>query len=258
MYVLNFEELFGDGHPIHGFKKVIDHIDFKDFERNYQNDETGRPAISPKKVISALFYSILIGNLSMRELCRLSKLRAELIYLLGGDHTFISKFRKIHKNEIAELFSQTVFLGYESGFIDFETISIDGTKIKANANPDDIGDLKRFETRLKQIEKVSKRKFKEWEQSADLEHSKIQKKRKELERKTDKLKEAVEYLKKHEDRRRIHLYERNCDLQKKKKRLYRRLQCPGGGRLQIQDDHFTMCRDRTIGYSVYRKDNSKS
>ncbi|ULH29921.1 hypothetical protein FH586_08735 [Leptospira weilii] len=74
---------------------------------------------------------------------------------------------------------------------------------------------------------MSKRKFKEWEQSADLEHSKIQKKRKELERKTDKLKEAVEYLKKHEGRRRIHLYERNCDLQKKK-RLYRRLQCPGG------------------------------
>ncbi|EMY15469.1 hypothetical protein LEP1GSC043_3768 [Leptospira weilii str. Ecochallenge] len=63
---------------------------------------------------------------------------------------------------------------------------------------------------------MSKRKFKEWEQSADLEHSKIQKKRKELERKTDKLKEAVEYLKKHEDCRRIHLYERNCDLQKRR------------------------------------------
>ncbi|EMY14804.1 hypothetical protein LEP1GSC043_1020 [Leptospira weilii str. Ecochallenge] len=55
------------------------------------------------------------------------------------------------------LFSQTVFLGYESGFINFETISIDGTKIKANANPGDIGDLEKFETRLKQIEKVSKK-----------------------------------------------------------------------------------------------------
>ncbi|EMY15245.1 transposase, IS4 family [Leptospira weilii str. Ecochallenge] len=220
MHVLDFQELFGEGHPIHGFKKVIDRIDFEAFERNYQNDETGRPAISPKKVVSALFYSILIGNLSMRELCRLSKLRAELIYLLDGeelDHTFISKFRKIHKKEMQNLFSQTVFLGYESGFINFETISIDGTKIKANANPGDIGDLEKFETRLKQIEKVSKKKFKEWEQSADLEYSKIQKKRKELERKTDKLKEAVDFLKKHEDRRRIHLYERNCDLQKRRK-----------------------------------------
>ncbi|EMY14554.1 transposase PF05598 domain protein [Leptospira weilii str. Ecochallenge] len=131
MHVLDFQELFGEGHPIHGFKKVIDRIDFEAFERNYQNDETGRPAISPKKVVSALFYSILIGNLSMRELCRLSKLRAELIYLLDGeelDHTFISKFRKIHKKEMQNLFSQTVFLGYESGFINFETISIDGTK----------------------------------------------------------------------------------------------------------------------------------
>ncbi|EMY12075.1 hypothetical protein LEP1GSC043_1460 [Leptospira weilii str. Ecochallenge] len=49
----------------------------------------------------------------MRELCRLSKLRAELIYLLLDgeelDHTFISKFRKIHKNEIAELFLKLYF-----------------------------------------------------------------------------------------------------------------------------------------------------
>ncbi|EMN27432.1 transposase PF05598 domain protein [Leptospira kirschneri serovar Sokoine str. RM1] len=99
MHVLDFQELFGEGHPIHGFKKVMERLDFEDFDKNYQNDATGRPAISPKKVISALFYSILIGNLSMRELCRLSKLRAELIYLLDGeelDHTFISKFRKVH------------------------------------------------------------------------------------------------------------------------------------------------------------------
>ncbi|EJP01387.1 hypothetical protein LEP1GSC034_3784 [Leptospira interrogans str. 2003000735] len=41
-----------------------------------------------------------------------------MIYLLDGRNTFISKFRKIHKNEIEDLFSQTVFLGYESGFID--------------------------------------------------------------------------------------------------------------------------------------------
>ncbi|EMY77143.1 hypothetical protein LEP1GSC060_1963 [Leptospira weilii serovar Ranarum str. ICFT] len=67
------------------------------------------------------------------------------------DHTVISNFRNIHKNEIEKLLSQTVFLGYESGLIDFETVSTDGTKIKANATPDDLGDLEKFETRLKQI-----------------------------------------------------------------------------------------------------------
>ncbi|EMO29531.1 hypothetical protein LEP1GSC170_1538 [Leptospira interrogans serovar Bataviae str. HAI135] len=46
MHVLDFQELFGEGHPIHGFKKVMERLDF---EKNYQNDETGRPAISPKK-----------------------------------------------------------------------------------------------------------------------------------------------------------------------------------------------------------------
>ncbi|EQA64581.1 hypothetical protein LEP1GSC062_0440 [Leptospira alexanderi serovar Manhao 3 str. L 60] len=79
MHVLDFQELCGEGHPIHGFKKVIDRLDFENFEKNYQNDETGRPAISPKKVISALFYSILIGNLSMRELCSLSHPTSHLV-----------------------------------------------------------------------------------------------------------------------------------------------------------------------------------
>nr|WP_232371545.1 hypothetical protein [Leptospira ainazelensis] len=43
MYVLDFQELFGErGHPIHGFKKVMERLDFEDFEKNYQNDEAGR------------------------------------------------------------------------------------------------------------------------------------------------------------------------------------------------------------------------
>ncbi|EQA63722.1 transposase [Leptospira alexanderi] len=103
MHVLDFQELIGEGHPIHGFKKVIDRLDFENFEKNYQNDETGRPAISPKKVISALFYSILIGNLSMRELCRLSKLRAELIYLkvvLSALKRFPSTERRSKRTQI--------------------------------------------------------------------------------------------------------------------------------------------------------------
>nr|WP_246838815.1 transposase [Leptospira stimsonii] len=108
-----------------------------------------------------------------------------------------------------------MFLGYESDYIDFETVSIDGTKIKANANSDDLGDEEKFEKRLLQLENVSKAKLKEWERVADLESVEILEKRKGLSRKSDKLKEAVEFLKKRKDRRRIHLFERDCDLQKK-------------------------------------------
>ncbi|WP_459178169.1 transposase, partial [Leptospira santarosai] len=159
-------------------------LDFSEFNGNYKNEISGRPAFEPKRVMSAIFYSILLGNISMRELCRLSKVRAELIFLLGGEeleHSFLSRFRKLHIQEIQNLFIQTVFLGTESGMIDFETISIDGTKIKANANRSDMGKLEDFEDRYKKLKVLSKRKLKEWSKETDLE--KIDKRKKKLERK---------------------------------------------------------------------------
>ncbi|ONF83623.1 transposase, partial [Leptospira santarosai] len=152
IYPLNFDELFGEEHPIYNFRNVMNSLDFSEFNGNYKNEISGRPAFEPKRVMSAIFYSILLGNISMRELCRLSKVRAELIFLLGGEeleHSFLSRFRKLHIQEIQNLFIQTVFLGTESGMIDFETISIDGTKIKANANRSDMGKLEDFEDRYK-------------------------------------------------------------------------------------------------------------
>lgn len=241
MHVLDFQELFGEGHPIHGFKKVMERLDFEDFDKNYQNDATGRPAdLSKESNFGSFLFHLNRQSFDERTL-QVIKTQGRVDLSLGWRRIRSYVYFQVSKGTFEDLFSQTVFLGYESGFIDFETISIDGTKIKANANPDDLGDLERFEKRLKQIEEVSKTKFKEWEKSADLDSSKIQKKRKELERKTDKLKEAVEFLKKHKDRRRIHLFERNCDLTEKRKRLFSRLQRSGGGRLQIEDDRLTMC-----------------
>ncbi|EMY76421.1 transposase, IS4 family [Leptospira weilii serovar Ranarum str. ICFT] len=216
MYPLNFDELFGEEHPIHNFKNVMSSLDFSEFNGNYKNEIVGRPALEPKRVMSAIFYSILLGNISMRELCRLSKVRAELIFLLGGeelDHSFLSRFRKLHIKEIQNLFIQTVFLGTESGMIDFETISIDGTKIKANANRSDIGKLEDFEDRYKKLKALSKRKLKEWSKETDSE--KIDKRKKKLEKKKAALEEAISFLKENTDRNRVHLYEKDCGFQKK-------------------------------------------
>lgn len=216
MYPLNFEELFGEEHPIHNFRNVMNSLDFSEFNGNYKNEISGRPAFEPKRVMSAIFYSILLGNISMRELCRLSKVRAELIFLLGGEeleHSFLSRFRKLHIQEIQNLFIQTVFLGTESGMIDFETISIDGTKIKANANRSDMGKLEDFEDRYKKLKVLSKRKLKEWTKETDSER--IDKHKKKLDKKKIALQEAISFLKKNKDRNRVHLYERDCGLQKK-------------------------------------------
>jgi hypothetical protein len=50
------------------------------------------------------------------------------------DHTTISRFRNKFAKELANLFIQVLTLCYESGLCNVKTVSVDGTKIKADAS----------------------------------------------------------------------------------------------------------------------------
>src|SRR2546423_7470450 len=50
------------------------------------------------------------------------------------DHSTIAEFRRRHERAIAELFSAVLALCREAGLVEVGVISIDGTKIRANAS----------------------------------------------------------------------------------------------------------------------------
>ena len=52
------------------------------------------------------------------------------------DHSTIAEFRRRHETEIAELFDDVLGIGREAGLVSVGVITIDGTKIKANASMD--------------------------------------------------------------------------------------------------------------------------
>src|SRR5277367_1937120 len=52
------------------------------------------------------------------------------------DHSTIAEFRRRHETEIAELFDDVLGLCREAGLVSVGVITIDGTKIKANASMD--------------------------------------------------------------------------------------------------------------------------
>jgi len=63
--------------------------------------------------------------------------RADFIYLAAGQVPIfrtINSFRLRHLEELAELFTQIVYLCSELGMIGFEHLAVDGEKIQANAN----------------------------------------------------------------------------------------------------------------------------
>lgn len=217
---INFSKLFPEDHPISQLLATIGKLDLSDFDAAYNNDTRagGRPAVPCERVLAIVIYSLLYGGLSMRNLQRELAVRADLLYLSGGmsiDHTTFSVFRRRHHQAILRVFEQTVFLGAQAGLIDFETVCIDGSKIKAWANRRDIGDRKELERRYSHIETLCEKRYAEWEACLEEEEKKSLAKRAiRLTRTKQKIDVALKFLREHPDRRRVHLNEPDADWQK--------------------------------------------
>ncbi len=216
--VLNFSELFPEDHPTNKLLKIINKLDLSMFDENYANDIRGRLAFPVDRLLAILFYSILHGNISMRDTARDIRKRADLLYLSGGlglDHSTLSIFRNRHCQAIEELFNETVFLGAEAGFINFETVCIDSTKMKGNANRKDIGKADDLQMRYEKSKKNSQHKYKEWLKSGDTEDKKaLRRTRERLARNEDRLLAGLNFLKENKNRKRVHLTDRDADYHK--------------------------------------------
>ncbi len=218
MVILNFSELFPTDHATSKLLSILNKLDLSTFDENYENDNTGRPAFPVDRLLAILFYSILNGNISMRTVGREIHKRAEYLYLSGGlplDHSTLSVFRKRHAKAIEDLFAETIFLGVESNIIDFDTICLDSTKIKGNANREDIGTREDLEFRYEKVKKRSEKKYKEWLDAETLDEKKeLEQKRKRLGKDKERLLAGLDFLKENKDRKKVHLTDHDAVFQK--------------------------------------------
>jgi transposase len=126
-----------------------------------------KPAYHPAMMLKILFYSYATGIFSSRKIAKAMRENIAFIYLAAWqqpDFRTISDFRKNNLSELKELFVQIVMLCKHMGIIKLGHVSIDGTKVKANASDAKTYDTKRFE---KQIQRLL-------EQAAAVDHSEDQ------------------------------------------------------------------------------------
>jgi transposase len=220
MVILNLTELFSEEHPTAQLLKILNQLDLSKFDENYHNDKGlgGASAFPPIRILAVIIWHLLYGVKSIRQLENDVKVRADLIYLSGGltfNHSTISRFRKRHKDAIEQLFKETVFLGALSGLIDFETVCIDGSKIKACANKNDLKDREQLNKMYNTVSKICDKRYHEWESTEDeVEKTILKKKVDKLESRKEKIKAGIDFLNEHEERKRVHLNEPDCDWQK--------------------------------------------
>lgn len=141
---------------------VVENMDLSAVENTYSSN--GSPAYDPGMMVKVMFYGYTQGIRSSRKIE--ARLREDIAfrYLSASqtpDHGTISLFRKNHLLNLREIFPQIVALSDGLGMIDPADISIDGTKLKANASKknlfdrEEIGKLReKFGKMLEEAEEI--------------------------------------------------------------------------------------------------------
>jgi transposase len=97
----------------------------------------GGEAYAPAVLLALLFYGYATGVFSSRKLEKATYETLPLRFVAGGlhpDHDTLAHFRKTFLNEIKALFVQMLLLAQTAGYFKLGNLSLDGSKVHANAS----------------------------------------------------------------------------------------------------------------------------
>jgi transposase len=97
----------------------------------------GGEAYAPPVLLALLFYGYATGVFSSRKIEKATHEMLPFRFVAGGlhpDHDTLAHFRKTFLNEIKGLFVQMLLLAQTAGYFKLGNISMDGSKIHANAS----------------------------------------------------------------------------------------------------------------------------
>ena len=114
---------------------VIGLLDLSSFYAWYA--PIGGQAFAPEVLLGLLLYGYATGVFSSRKIEKATHESIPFRFIAGGlhpDHSTIAEFRKTFLAEITELFVQVLVLAHETGILKLGNISLDGSKIHADAS----------------------------------------------------------------------------------------------------------------------------
>ena len=133
--------------------EVMDRLDVSALESAYAG--RGSTAYHPSLLLSLLVYGYATGVFSSRKIERATYDSVAFRFIAAGshpDHDTLATFRRRFLDELAGLFVQVLEMAREMKLLKLGTISLDGTKVKANASRHSAlshGHIERLEIQLK-------------------------------------------------------------------------------------------------------------
>src|SRR6266536_707126 len=124
--------------PEHLARFVVDSVALLDLSALYARyGSRGGEPYAPEVLLSLLLYGYATGVFSSRKIERATYEAVPFRFIAGNlhpDHETLATFRRTFLQELKELFVQVLLLAQEAGVLKLGTISLDGTKIHADAS----------------------------------------------------------------------------------------------------------------------------
>jgi len=133
--VVSLRECLPPDHLAHFVVDVIAQLDLSCIYVQY--GARGGKAYAPEILLGLLFYGYATGVFSSRKIEKATYESIPFRYIAGNlhlDHDTIANFRKTFLPEIQELFVQVLLLAHTAGVLKLGNISLDGSKIHADAS----------------------------------------------------------------------------------------------------------------------------
>lgn len=153
---------------------VRESLDLSAIESVYSS-VVGQPAFDPRMMTALLLNGYASGVYGSRRIAKASRERADFMMIVASDppdFRTISEFRRRHCGALNDLFVQVLKLAERAGLVKLGHVSLDGTKIKANASKHKAMSYARMKTREAELKAEVDRWLKAAE-AADREEDKL-------------------------------------------------------------------------------------
>ena len=137
--------------------EVVEELDLSLIEAEIQRkDARGQRPYHPQMMVALLLYSYCTGVYSSRKIERATYEDIAFRVLSGNSQpyfTTINEFRRVHREQFAELFVQALKLCRGAGLVKLGHVAIDGTKVKASASKHKAMSYKRLVAEEKKLKR---------------------------------------------------------------------------------------------------------
>ena len=155
----SLREWLPEHHLVYFVSDVVDQLDLSAMYAVYEKERRGQPPYDPRLMTKLLVYGYCTGVFSSRRIQKRLQEDIPFKVLAAGnepDFRTISDFRKIHIETLQDLFEQILAMALECGAIKLGRVSLDGTKLKANASKHKAMSYARMQEKQKQLKEEVK------------------------------------------------------------------------------------------------------